>query len=306
MDTITVLMHSWRDGTKQCYRPYITKWFQFCSSRCVNPFKPPVPTGLAFLSSLNHKGCSYSQINTARSALSALILSDHLTWGSLPIVKRFMKGIYELKPTFPRYHMIWDVHKVFNFFRTLPQPADLDLKMLSHKLALLLVLLSGGQRCQTIHQINVLDIKIVNKLMVVPLFSKLKHSRVGAHLEPLKFPCYVKEPTLCVVTHMTEYLKRTHLFRGQCAKLFLAINKPHQEVSRDTISRWCKTILAQCGIDISVYSSHSSRAAASSMAKQRGVSLPQIARFAGWSGERVFAKFYDKPIIVDNVFQQNL
>ena len=169
-----------------------------------------------------------------------------------------MKGIFELKPTFPKYHMVWNVNTVFNLFRSLESPACLTLKNLTQKLALLLVLLSGGQRCQTIHQINVVDIKIVGRLMVIPVMSKLKQSRAGKHMEPLKFECFLKDSKLCVVTHMTEYLKQTSEFRGMSKKLFLGLQKPHSEVSKDTIARWCKNVLAQCDIDISVYASHSS------------------------------------------------
>ena len=44
---------------------------------------------------------------------------------NIPDVKRFMKGIFELQPTFPKYHMIRDVKKVFNYFRNLPVMSDL-------------------------------------------------------------------------------------------------------------------------------------------------------------------------------------
>ena len=44
------------------------------------------------------KGLSYTTMNTARSALSAVILpSDNVSIGSHPVVSRFMKGIYKLE-----------------------------------------------------------------------------------------------------------------------------------------------------------------------------------------------------------------
>ena len=59
--------------------------------------------------------------------------------------------------------MIWDVRKVFNYFRKLPVISDLTLKELSFKLVMLLCLILGVQRMQTIHLINLTDIKFVGE-----------------------------------------------------------------------------------------------------------------------------------------------
>ena len=59
--------------------------------------------------------------------------------------------------------MIWDVRKVFNYFRNLPVISDLTLKELSFKLAMLLCLILGVQRMQTTHLINLTDIKFVGE-----------------------------------------------------------------------------------------------------------------------------------------------
>ena len=98
---------------------------------------------LNFPSKLFSDGHSYSQINTASSALSSIIAINKVPCGKHPGVKRFMKGIFELRPTFPKYHIIWDVKKVFNYFRNLQEISDLTLKELSFKLAMLLPLVSG-------------------------------------------------------------------------------------------------------------------------------------------------------------------
>lgn len=90
-----------------------------------------------------------TSINTARSALSALLhrKDNTIPFGQLPLVKRFMKGIFELRPSFPRYEAVWDVNKVFAYFRQKCNVSDLSLKELSERLTFLLLLLSG-QRSQ--------------------------------------------------------------------------------------------------------------------------------------------------------------
>ena len=78
-----------------------------------------------------------------------------------------MKGFFELRPTFPKYHVIWDVRKVFNYFRNLPVMSNLTLKELSLKLAMLLCLVLGEQRIQTIHLMNLKDIKYIGEIVLV-------------------------------------------------------------------------------------------------------------------------------------------
>ena len=52
------------------------------------------------------------------------------------------------------------------------------------------------------------------------------------------------------------------------------------------------------GIDIGKYSSHSSKAASSTIkARIKGLSLCEINKVAGWKKTLTFRRFYDKPIL---------
>ena len=152
---------------------------------------------------------------------------------------------------------------------------------------MLLILLSGGQRCQTVHAIDITDLQVVGNTLVIPIMSKIKLTPPSKHMAPLKFTGYP--------THMGAYLQRTKQLR-QCASLFVSYIKPHSAVGKETLSRWCKNVFKDSGIDINKYSSHSSRSAASSKAKVNGMSLRHIVASAGWSQEAMFAKYYDKQI----------
>ena len=59
-----------------------------------------------------------------------------------------MKGVFNLRPSEPRYKYVWDV-KVVVDLKTLMPLTESSLKMLTLKLTMLLVLLSG-QRLQTL------------------------------------------------------------------------------------------------------------------------------------------------------------
>ena len=153
----------------------------------------------------------------------------------------------------------------------------------------------GGQRCQTVHAINILHVRISNGVCYIPFYTKLKQTRKGHHLAPLKFKVYTKEPKLCVITNLIEYLKKTQGKRSDGA-LFISSQKPHNSVSRDTVSRWVKEMMTNAGIDPN-FVSHSSRSAASSFARTKGVSLKDICDVCGWSNERTFAHHYQKEIL---------
>lgn len=85
-------MQSWSDSTHKQYQTYIAQWLEFCSGRESNPYDPPIGTVLDFLVTLQEKGLKYSTLNTARSAVSAVVLpTNNHTIGTHPMVSRFMR-----------------------------------------------------------------------------------------------------------------------------------------------------------------------------------------------------------------------
>ena len=191
-------------------------------------FSNRVQNVLDFLSKLFYDGHSYSQINKASSALSSIITINKVPCGKHPDVKRFMKGVFELRPTFPKYHMIWDVSKVFNYFRNLPVMSNLTLKELSLNLAMLLCLVSGGQRMQTIHLIDLKVIKYVGEQVFVSIMQKIKQSKPGNHIYPLSFKSYPKDTKLCVVAHLKRYIGLTQDLRSS-DKLYLITSSSYKQ-----------------------------------------------------------------------------
>jgi hypothetical protein len=257
---------------------------------------PNLPRALDFLSSLFDSGLSYSSLNSARCALSTILqLSDSaVIFGQLLIVKRFMKGIFELPPTLHRYQTTWDVSKDLDFFRKQPMPSALTLKDLTVKVTFLLSLLSG-QRCQTIHLLTVDNMIHVADKCTFHVREKVKQTRVGAHVKPLEFLKYSLEPQLCAVTHLLEYVKRTACTRNDRKQLLLSHVKPYGPVSKDTISRWIKSVLSSAGLDVTKFKSHSVRAASTSFLALNNCNIKDIMLSAGWSNEQTFQRFYNKP-----------
>ena len=127
----------------------------------------------------------------------------------------------------------------------------------------------------------------------------LKTTRPGDHLPPIELKTF-KDSELCVVTHLKQYIKITVPFRNTNTNHFLlSFVQPHKPVSVTTLSRWCVTVMKESGINVNIFRSHSTWSASPSKCKISGLSFKEIARSAGWSNEKTFAKFYDKPIQED-------
>ena len=92
------IMASWRKGTTKQYRSYLSRWTNFCKKQQISPYSPGTTKAIEFLTELFHSGVGYSAINTARSALSSIILpTAGIPFGKDPLVCRFLKGVFRIK-----------------------------------------------------------------------------------------------------------------------------------------------------------------------------------------------------------------
>ena len=252
--------------------------------------------GIEFLTEYFKTGVGYSSVNSARSALSSIIKPVcNVRFGKSPLVCRFLKGVFNIRPALPRYVTTWDVAKVFTFIKSKLTLTNCDLQTLSHRLAILLCL-TTDQRDQTIKCLNLDCIKISSDKVVLFVPETLKTTRPGHDLPPIELKTF-KDSELCVVAHLKQYIKMTASFRNAGTnQLLLSFVQPHKPISTSTLSRWCVTVMKESGVNVNIFGSHSTRSASTSKCKISGLSFKEIAKSAGWSNEKAFAKFYDKPI----------
>ena len=194
---------------------------------------------------------------------------------------RFMKGVFQSRPTFPKNTEIWDVNVVLSYLKTLSPIAKLSLKDLTYKVTMMLMLLSG-QRIQTIHLLDLKDMIVSKSQFMFKVSSKVKHTRPGRHLQDLKFKAYVPDRRLCIYTNLQKYLAETESLRGDETKLLISFTKPHKVVARDTIRRWIKQVLSNSGIGTTMFSAYSTRSASVNAAKSKGVPLDKNLLAGGW------------------------
>lgn len=278
-----------RESTKKQYSYYLKQFMTFHqeSDLIIDANKL-----LVFLDSLYNRGLGYSAINTARSALSSvssLLGKDKV--GEDAIVCRFMKGIFNLRPTLPRYVCTWDPEVALKLLDV--DSNNLSLLEFSRKVVFLVTLLSG-QRVATIANLKLSDVSITETRISISV-GLVKQSRPGYSQKPIQFNSFPEKPNVCVVNQLSLYCKNTKSSRTpDCQKLFLTSTRPIKPASNNTLSRWIKEILFKC--NLSQFSSHSLRGSSTSAAHRAGFPIDSILNAAGWSNDSVFRKFYNRPV----------
>ena len=300
-DAQDIIIKSWRDSTRKQYNTYITQWLSY-SKRQTNPFKPSNNVIIQFLTSLYNRGLSYTAINTARSAISTFVkITGKVDIHKDEIISRFMRGVFNQKPSLPRYNSTWDVRPVLQYLEKLDTSS---LMALTCKMCMLFLLVTA-QRGQTLHVVKLSDIHFNKNSVVINVSHVIKQTRPGAHIEPIKLGIYTNK-NLCIVETIKQYISRTKNLRNS-EYLLISTVSPYKAVSKQTFSRWIKLTMLKAGIP-GQFKPHSTRAASSSCAFRKGMVLKDIMKYAGWKNAGVFAKFYNKPLFDDekNIFQDSI
>lgn len=170
--------------------------------------------------------------------------------------------------------------------------------MITKKLVTLLAL-STGQRVQTLALIKFNNISVGETAIIITLDELIKTSAPNKANQNLVIPFFNEKPNICPAKALSHYMNKTREMRNQPAtdRLILTIQKPIHNATAQSISRWIKQVIKDSGIDVGVYTSHSTRHASTSAARRAGVSVDVIKRAAGWTGSSLcFAKFYNLPL----------
>lgn len=295
-EVMTFLRFTWRDSTRKVYASYLKKWATFCLSRGYDMYEPENSNIMDFLFSLIKKGASYSAVNTARCALSAVLpWREGKSIGCNEFVCMLVRAAGNFNPPKPRYSEFWDVSLVLKLFQHWGRNSLLSLYRLTIKVTVLLLLLLTAQRGQTIWRLTVSGLKIFEDHMSFKLSHMLKHNRPGEPLDTLLVPSYPKDALLCPIRAVRAYIARTRSYR-KFDQLLLITRSPYTPASRDTVSRWTRQVLHYSGVDTDNYSSHSTRGATTSMASMLGIDINVLMRQASWKNADTFAKYYNKSI----------
>lgn len=293
-ESVEVALASLANSTLAQYAKPIKLWWFFCNNRGIDWFQPSIHMVLRFLTSQFHKVASYGTLNSYRSALS-LITNSNL--GSNDRIRRFFKGVAVLKPSKPKYALTWDPAPVIAYLASLWPHEDLNLQLLTRKLATLMIL-GSMQRVQTLSLIRRENVQFVGDTVIIKIPDKVKTSGINRNQPLMIFRHFEDQPALSIVPLLRLYMTKTeNSLKEAPSGLFLTFKKPVRAASKQSISRWIKTTIFEGGIDTSIFSTHSTRHAGSSAAARGGISVDEIRRTAGWSANSsTFANFYNRPL----------
>lgn len=131
--------------------------------------------------------------------------------------------------------------------------------------------------------------KLTESVCQFQILNHNKTSKPGRSSTSITISEFEQDRRICPLTALKEYLSCTRGLRNGEQCLFISYVKPHQAVSRDTISQWAKSVLENSRID-----SHKSPQYKSSCGIQ------SKAEHVGWRSAETFRKFYYKPVIPAN------
>ena len=295
-----IISSSWAKSTRAKYNGYIRRWSEYCQRHQIEPYSSTTSKGIDFLVHLHHEGAKYDTVAGARSALSAILpVCNGVSFGKNTTVSRILKGMFKIRPRLPKQIVIYDMNRVLKYMVELPQNECLSLGTLTGKLATLLCILSG-QRAQTIVNLHINLMEVADEEVVFFNPVILKTTTPSSHQKPLVFQSFPHNNKLCVVGCLGNYIQRVRHIRkhsaGSATNLILSYASPHNPVKSATLARYVTDFLGKCGIDLTVYTAHSTRKASTSKAEKLGLSLKEISGAAGWKSASTFQKHYKLPI----------
>lgn len=269
-------------------------WWVFCRDNNLNCYDTGITQVILFLTERYNKGSTFGTLNSHRSALSLLLGGEVSTDVR---IKRLLKGAFKLRPSVPKYTTTWNPQIVLNNISNWYPNEDLSIEKITKKLVTLLAICTA-HRVQTLSLIK-LDNIIINPSEVKIVISDIiKTSGPGRDQPILILPYFNENRRICPATTLQNYLELTKNLRPVGSNnLLLTWKRPHRTASAQSISRWIKQVLADSGVDVSVFSAHSTRHASTSAASSAGISLDVIRKTAGWTKtSETFANFYQRPI----------
>ena len=160
----------------------------------------------------------YETLNSARSAIS-LLASEDLSRNIY--LSRFLKGVFKLRPSRPKYDATWDTDPVLDKLSQLYPLGSLNLQSPTSK-AILLLALGTAHRCQTFSLITTDNIHVLSSGVEIRIHNNIKTSRPGALQPLLILPFFNDKPELCAARTIIIYLEVTSVLRKSEKRLFLS------------------------------------------------------------------------------------
>ena len=273
-----LLGKSRRPGTRTKYGSVQKKWVRYCKEKGYHCMEADTTIFLNFIDDEFDRGMKYSTIRGYISALQPFMKNVDLV-----IVSKVMKWVFNTRPPKAKYTCIWDVDVLLRHLEGLATTSDMHV---SRKLACLFMVLSGN-RVNMLSLVKITNMYITDDECTFVFDNVLKQSRPNFNDSPITFRTFSQNMALCPVRTLRVYLEM-RLTRTADEELFITTTQPYRNVSPDIFARWIKDTKGEAGINTGHFSAHSCRAAFTTSASLKGVSLTTIIKSASWSGDSTY------------------
>ena len=131
-----------------------------------------------------------------------------------------------------------------------------------------------------------------------------QHSRpktIRGHADVMSFP---EQPSFCPVLSLKDYLVRTAPLHAVDTKyMFIQFRKPYKSVSSQNLARWITSIMADAGVDTTMFPHHSTHSASAAWLESgtKKMSVAHICKQGQWSSlTTTYRKFYHRVVSIQN------
>jgi hypothetical protein len=263
-----------------------------CNQSGVDPCNPP-PLSLAdFIASDFASRRSPSTARTIRAAISEFYKLFDIDLSS-SILSRTVGAMNLVAPSQPRYSSYFDVNKVRSHLKSWGPNDQLSLQSLRNK-TLLLLKLASLCRGADIPKVPRSQVRFFSdRVELRARFSKevLLGSDSKVWSEPLVADRDA-DPDLCPVTCLKLYLEKSQGLNSDPEALFVGHQSPFVLLAPGTINQICQKIMAEAGIDTTVFKGGSTRETGTSTLLNQGVPEWQVQKRGRWASKSVMRKFY--------------
>lgn len=297
-----LLSASWRQGTQRDYTGKFNKFNSWCHERQIDPYSTSLTQVADFLTDLFESGLQYRTIAGYRSMLSAVLQPiGNIPVGQHPHIIRLLKGVFNSRPPTVKLLPEWDLQLVLNMLQKEPfEPlSKASLKITTFK-TIFLMAISTFRRCGDLQSLKLGEgsVRVQKKGVTFIRQGLAKQDRERHFGSQIFVPAFQENYRLDPKRALYWYLKKTQFLRKGSdgiseKKIFLALNKPHQAVSTQTISNWIVQTIKMAYQDKCLkVKAHSTRALGPTWALYKGASMKSILEVADWSKKSTFTKFY--------------
>ena len=172
-------------------------------------------------------GKQYRTINSLRSAIFMTHMEvNGSRIGQHPLVTRFLKEVYNSQPPAPKYSVTWDVDIILSYISALPDNVNVDVKLLSNKVVMLLAL-ANADGCSDLAtlDLNFRTYQTNGAQFMIPDLTKSRGS--GPPIEAF-YSRFTEDPKLCSVLALSVHEEKTEsCMRSSSSQnpLFISIRK---------------------------------------------------------------------------------